>query len=64
VRIFSFVAPLTSPVSYAGPVVGLWLLLGLAYLVYLSSRHPDRVRAMSQVHLVDELDAHEQEVAG
>jgi amino acid transporter len=64
VRIFSFVAPLTTPVSYAGPVVGLWLLLGLAYVVYLSSRHPDRVRAMSQVHLVDELDAHEQEVAG
>ncbi len=64
VRIFSFVAPLASPVSYAGPIVGLWLLLGLAYLLYLGSRHPDRVRAMSQVHLVDELDPHEREVSG
>lgn len=63
VKIFSFVVPLTTPVSYAGPIVGVWLLLGLLYLLYLLARHPERVRRMSQVHLVDELDAHEREVA-
>ena len=64
IKIFSFVVPLTSPVSYAGPVVLIWLLLGAGYLVYLLNAHPERVRQMSQVHLVDELDEHEREVAG
>ena len=63
VKIFSFVAPLTAPVSYAGPIVGIWLLLGVAYLAYLIARHPARVRQMSQVHLVDELDEHERLVS-
>ncbi|MCW2779352.1 MAG: amino acid permease [Frankiales bacterium] len=63
IKSFSFVTPLKHPVSYAGPVVLVWLLIGLVYLVYLFLRHPDRVRQMSQVHLVDELDAHEKEVA-
>jgi len=62
IQVFSFVAPLSAPISYAGPVVLLWLLLGLAYLGYLSIRHPERIRQMSQVHLVDEIDPHEQEV--
>lgn len=51
VKVFSFVAPLTAPISYAGPVVGVWLLLGLGYLLYARSRHPERVAAVSQVHL-------------
>jgi len=64
VKIFSFVAPLSEPISYAGFVVFGWLGLGVLYLVFLTSRHPERIRQMSQVHLVDELDAHEREVAG
>jgi amino acid transporter len=64
IKIFSFVAPLTAPVSYAGPVVFVWLGIGVLYLVYLTLRHPARVRQMSQVHLVDELDEHERAVAG
>ena len=64
IKIFSFVLPLTSPVSYAGPVVLVWLLLGAGYLVYLLLNHPDRVQQMSQVHLIDELDEHERQVAG
>ena len=56
VRIFDFVAPLSAPISYAGPVVGVWLLLGLLYLAYVQTRHPERVRAMSDVHLADELE--------
>ena len=63
VQAFDFVAPLKEPVSYAGGVVAVWLLLGAAYLAYLLARHPERVRQMSQVHLVDELDAHEKEVS-
>jgi len=64
IKIFSFVAPLTAPVSYAGPVVFVWLGIGVLCLVYLTLRHPARVRQMSQVHLVDELDEHERAVAG
>jgi amino acid transporter len=64
IKIFSFVVPLTSPVSYAGPVVLVWLALGALYLGYLLAKHPDRIRQMSQVHLVEELDEHELEVAG
>lgn len=64
IQAFSFVTPLTAPVSYAGPVVLVWLLLGLLYLGYLLGKHPERIRQMSQVHLTDDLDAHELEVAG
>ncbi|GAC1445238.1 MAG: APC family permease [Mycobacteriales bacterium] len=64
IQAFSFVSPLTAPVSYAGPVVLVWLLLGLLYLGYLLAKHPERVRQMSQVHLTDDLDPHELEVAG
>lgn len=64
IQVFSFISPLTSPVSYAGPVVLLWLLTGLGYLVVLLQAHPERVRQMSQVHLTDELDEHELQVAG
>ena len=64
IKAFSFVAELTSPISYAGPIVIAWLVLGAFYLVFLTAKHPERVRQMSQVHLVDELDAHEREVAG
>ncbi|MGI8678850.1 MAG: APC family permease [Jatrophihabitans sp.] len=63
VKIFSFVVPLTKPISYAGPIVGVWLLIGLLYLAYLMTRHPERVKQMSQVHLADELDEHERGVA-
>jgi amino acid transporter len=63
IKVFSFVTPLTAPVSYAGTIVVLWLALGAVYLVFLTVRHPERVRQMSQVHLVDELDEHEREIA-
>lgn len=48
---FDFVAPLTSPISYAGPVVGVWMLLGLIYLAYLWARHRQRVVDTGLVHL-------------
>ncbi len=54
---FDFVAPLTSPISYAGPVVGVWMLLGLLYLAYLWTRHRQRVVDTGLVHLDDEPEA-------
>src|SRR5216683_730959 len=40
IRAFSFVAPLTAPVSYMGPGVAGWMIAGVAYLMYLYSRDP------------------------
>lgn len=58
------------PVLYV-PVPALGILAfvpalrtGVAYLLCLLARQPGRVRQTSQVHPVDELDAHEREVAG
>jgi len=40
---FSFVSKLTPPASYAGPAVGVWLLVGLGVLIWLWTRHRERV---------------------
>ncbi len=56
IPVFSFVTKLTSPVSYAGPVVGVWLLAGVAYLLVLLRRDPRRVADVGLVHLPDELE--------
>jgi amino acid transporter len=55
IKVFSFVAPLSPPVSYMGPAVGIWMLLGVIYLVYLYRKAPERVTEVGLVHL-DELD--------
>src|SRR6266516_3556878 len=51
IRAFSFVAALTPPVSYMGPGVAAWMLVGLAYLFYLYARDPRRVAEVGLVHL-------------
>jgi amino acid transporter len=56
IQAFSFIAPLTSPSSYSGIVVGVWLLIGVIVLIYFASTHPERVAEMSRVHL-DEVTA-------
>lgn len=53
-QVFDFVAPLTKPISYAGVVVALWMLVGLVYLGVLLARHRDRVVAVGMVHLDDD----------
>ena len=53
IQVFDFVAPLAYPVSLAGPVVGIWLALGMIYLIYLRSRHPERLEQTGRV-FVDE----------
>ena len=51
IKVFSFVAPLSPPVSYMGPAVGVWMILGLIYLIYLYRTSPQRVTEVGLVHL-------------
>lgn len=51
---FSFISKLPAPISYAGPGVAVYMVIGAAYLVWLYRRNPDRVAEISRVHLDDE----------
>jgi amino acid transporter len=44
-----FITPLTYPLSRAGLVAGIWMALGLVYLVYLYRTDPGRVQATGRV---------------
>jgi amino acid transporter len=50
---FDFVTELTAPVSYAGPIVGVWMVAGLVVLLVLMRRHPERIAETARVHLED-----------
>jgi amino acid transporter len=52
--VFSFITALPTPLSYAGPAVGIWVLLGLIYLGYLYARHPERVAETRRIFIEDE----------
>jgi amino acid transporter len=54
IKAFSFVAPLTAPVSYMGLGVAGWMIVGIGYLVYLYARAPQRVTEVGLVHLDQE----------
>ena len=49
ITVFSFISPLPHPTNLAGPVVGVWLVVGLGYLAYLLVKDPERVRATAHV---------------
>ncbi|MGR6974262.1 APC family permease [Streptomyces cynarae] len=51
--VFHFVSTLTAPVSYAGPVVGVWMAAGVVVLLALLRRHPGRIAETARVHLDD-----------
>ncbi len=51
---FSFVAKLPAPISYAGPGVAVWMVLGVAYLIYLYNAAPGRITEIARVHLDEE----------
>lgn len=57
---FSFVAELAPPVSYAGPVVGAWMAIGVVVLVVVTRRHPERLAQTGRVHLIDPDEDHEE----
>jgi amino acid transporter len=46
---FSFITALSKPLWYAGPIAGLWMLIGIGYLIALSRRDPDRILATKRV---------------
>jgi amino acid transporter len=53
-RVFSFISKLTYPSSLAGLVDGIWVLIGVAYLVYLQLKHPERLAQTGRI-FVDEV---------
>ncbi|NUR00818.1 MAG: APC family permease [Streptomyces sp.] len=48
---FGFVTELTAPVSYAGPIVAVWMAAGVVVLLVLMRRHPERISETARVHL-------------
>ncbi|GAA3797669.1 APC family permease [Streptomyces chiangmaiensis] len=51
--VFDFVSTLSAPVSYAGPVVGVWMAAGVVVLLVLLRRRPGRIAETARVHLDD-----------
>jgi amino acid transporter len=51
IKVFSFVSPLTPPLSYMGPGVGGFMFLGLIYMFYLYWTNPGRITDVGLVHL-------------
>jgi hypothetical protein len=51
IKVFSFVTPLAPPLSYMGPGVAGFMVLGLIYMIYLYRAHPGRVSDVGLVHL-------------
>jgi amino acid transporter len=54
IPVFAFVGELTAPLSYAGPIVGGWMLIGVAYLAYLYAREPGRVKETGRIFVGEE----------
>ena len=48
-NVLDFVSPLPYPLNRAGLVVGIWFAIGSIYLIWLSARHPDRIRDTGRV---------------
>lgn len=55
--VFDFVTELTAPVSYAGPIVGVWMAAGVVVLLVLTRRHPERIAETARVHIEEEAPA-------
>jgi amino acid transporter len=62
IKVFSFVTPLTPPLSYMGPGVGGFMVLGVIYMVYLYRTNPGRITDVGLVHLDEPVTAVEPEV--
>jgi hypothetical protein len=50
---FSFISPLTYPLSLAGIVIGAWYGLGVVLVIYFALRHPQRIADTARVFLDD-----------
>jgi amino acid transporter len=49
--VFSFITALTPPLSYMGPGVAAWMVIGAGYLIYLYAHDRERVVQVGLVHL-------------
>jgi amino acid transporter len=49
--VFSFISSLTPPLSYMGPGVAGWMVIGVVYLIYLYAHDRQRVVEVGLVHL-------------
>jgi amino acid transporter len=47
----SWITPLPAPLSYMGPAVAVWMVLGIGYLIYLYISDPQRVVDVGLVHI-------------
>ncbi len=47
----SFIPKLSPPESYMGPAAGVWMVIGIGYLLYLYSRDRQRVVDVGLIHL-------------
>jgi len=59
IKVFSFVTPLAPPLSYMGPGVAGFMVVGVIYMIYLYRTNPGRVADVGLVHL----DALEEDAA-
>jgi amino acid transporter len=46
---FNFISRLPKPLSYAGPAAGIWMVIGIVYLLYLRARHPERIEQTRRI---------------
>lgn len=53
IPIFSFISTLPHPISYAGPAVGIWMFIGVIYLIVLARRRPQRITETKRVFVED-----------
>jgi hypothetical protein len=51
IKVFSFVTPLAPPLSYMGPGIAGFMIVGLIYMIYLYRTNPGRVTDVGLVHL-------------
>jgi len=51
IKVFSLVTPLAPPLSYMGPGVAGFMVLGLIYMIILYRTNPQRVADVGLVHL-------------
>ncbi|HCO02182.1 MAG TPA: amino acid permease [Actinobacteria bacterium] len=52
--VFRFIGRLPKPLSYAGLVAGIWMVLGVIYLIYLWSKDRQRIQDTGRVFLEEE----------
>lgn len=50
---FSFISTLPHPLVYAGPAVGIWMVIGIIYLIVLAARTPARIDETKRVFVED-----------